>query len=303
MSETIIFQRPVVFVPARHLPRILERAKDTIEKIKEIFNSKYSVEEKIHSIVVQTFDFLNSYLGKNYSQGKSPLQIIVAKTTKEWAEACAEGYNFPLKDSSSRKDFIRRLIGEPKKATYDKNFSKLIINLEVIQKEHGKGTKAEEACIIATTIHESLHHLCGFDREITIKPDGEKFNILWLIDGINELLLRDIMDSCYPKESESLKCSSYSQEFSLVTKLEYILGHDTLITSYFEGNLLSVKLKLKDLGLNEEEINEMFKLGHELVEGSDKEKNQAYKKLGSVLDKALEKEKRRRKKREGLGKK
>ncbi|VVC03130.1 Uncharacterised protein [Candidatus Bilamarchaeum dharawalense] len=260
--------------------RFLSQAKNFIEKLKESVAFFSSPEEKVGSVVEATTKFVENYLGKRTV--KPTLEVVVASSTREWAEARARGYEFPTKKYKSTDDFIQKCLDDPKKGTYDNNFSRLVINLEAIEQAHKGNEKEQTACLIGTTIHELLHHLGGF--EDFHRLGNHSYDLLWIIEGTNELLTRDMMEHMHADENRNLKCTSGSTETSLAMKLENIVGHDTLTVSYFEGNFFPVRMKMKEEGLNEDEINKILRLGHNFVNAPESKKARIAAQLDTYLD-------------------
>lgn len=281
-----------VFPVACEVPssQVLRKAKDLIEKLRNSLMSSVSLDEKVDRVIEETKEFVARYTGRRIV--KPTLEVVIAKTTWEWAEARAIGYEFPTKKYKSKEDFIQKCLADPKKGTYDNNFSRLILNLGAIHKAHEKDPRAEDACLVATTVHELLHHLGGFER--FHRMEKHSYDLLWLIDGVNELLTRDVINHVYAEHSRNLTCQSCSTETALVMKLGNIVGHETLAASYFEGNFFPVRMKMREEGVSELDIHKMLQLGHQMVNAPESKKPAIVKELDAHLDKLDERRRTRR---------
>ncbi|MBU0591251.1 hypothetical protein KKF81_04635 [Candidatus Micrarchaeota archaeon] len=263
---------PVATLALRYIPTFqstpatafLGRAKDVIETISKSFFISGDIRARVQDAIDRTIELVDQQMGKD--QQRKSLHLDIAETNREAAKMSAEGYEFPICSFDSeklftKKEFINEKTNKPEKGEYDNNFCRIIINLETMRGAHLKH-ESQEACLLATAIHETLHHLGGFNRFQDISR--YRFNMMWLIDGLTEILTRDFLVRLYTEEAKYFECASYESLLDAVKKLSELVGEEVLTTSYFSRSLFPVLQKLKLEGLTDKEVEDLLRLGHQI---------------------------------------
>ncbi len=284
--------------------RLFARLKENLEKAGGLVLAAVSIDEQVKQSAKVALEFSAGFLdGNNLKRNQEDrLKYFVARTNEEAAEKSAEGHEFPLKTNKMQfetmEGYIRFRTDYPLKGEYDPKFSRLIINLEAIEKDHEGNDKAKEACIMLTSIHETLHHVAKF--ESTYRTGSYRFDIYWYIEAVDELVAREILAQKYPKLADSVECQSYSDMLELAKKFQDLVGKEALFRSYLNGRF--AKNELNHAGVNDKEIENVLRLGHDMLRSSPSRRARLYKQLGNYLDDLIRRKQAREYARQNRGK-
>jgi hypothetical protein len=271
---------PVSPAPARVFARLRERLESVADRM---FATALSPEQALYQgLIGAVTAFVENHLEPENKKRTTGFTFTLAKTHREAAEKAAEGYEFPTKRYDTREKFINFNVKRPKKGTYDKNFSRVIINIQAIREAHEGDRNAQRACVVATSIHETLHHVSGMERHH--RRGQHRFDILWFIEGTNEIITRRVMATSFPEDAKNLTCESCYDVVPLVEKISAIIGEDVLFRAYLNGQFYPILTALGKAGVTDEEIQTMLQLGHQMMNSRGAKKEAAYTKLSNHLD-------------------
>ncbi|MFA5091716.1 MAG: hypothetical protein WC483_03950 [Candidatus Paceibacterota bacterium] len=258
----------------------IHKVPDGIREKKPEYNELFGSDGKVREIIQKTMSFVEKYIGKNNPKA---YELSIARTHHEFAEERTGGYEFPLGRFQTREQLICDLKKKPKKGTYDFQFARIILNLQAINEAHADDGKARDACLIATAIHETVHHLGGFER--FHRSENRGFSLKWLTEAANEVITSEVMNAGFKGAAADLRC--HSPDFEIGVKMEELLGHETLVSAYFEGSFFPIKVWLEEVGIPEDHIRRMLELGHRYDYSLEKEKNALERELHRHLDRML----------------
>lgn len=270
-------QVPVSSDPARVFARFKERLEKLVEPIFAIMTTK--------DRFAPMSDFISELSKRLEPQNRkraTEFSFVLAYSHAEAAEKFIDGDEFPNEDYRAKKDFIDYFLQRPPKGAYNEKFSRVVINLQAIKDSHEGDVKAQDACVVATSLHEIMHHISGMELEQRIGQ--HRFNIAWFVEGANELAARRSFQRIYPKEVPNLTCESCSDVVLLVEKIIAIVGEDVLFRAYLNGQFDAIITALGKEGVQANEIEELFRIGHGIMTRSKKESLKRYRQLSEYLD-------------------
>ena|GEM_PF-5673194 len=300
-ADTMAIPFPVAQTRGRKpLATVLKKAKSIVERTILMIRSREGADAEVREwtrLVPKMHDKMFTWLNEKFpgefkSNPLESLKFFVARGNYEFAEKFYEPHPEMMGDFA-KEDEIEWLGTYPVKGKYAREYAFFGINLEKIKTDVGKkGKEAIEASVLATILHESLHHIGDF------RSDYAGHSLKWLYEGLTERTARKMLSEMFPNLADKLQDDTYIRLIGIVNEFEKLIGGDVLHSAYFAKDFEVINIKLLEEGLHREEI---FRLLEALGEcdGRTKEGDKEFRSALEKINEAKELIKRRKRRKKG----